>query len=87
MQTVIICILKTKLYTPRHDFAHTFIQEYLEKSVEDYIHTDDEVYLRKGVELEKGRHQEELKLFSILFKFCSVRLYSYKYYEFYLIIN
>lgn len=54
--------LKKTLYTPRHDFAHTFIQEHLEKSVEDYIHTDDEGYSWKGVELEKGRHQEELKL-------------------------
>lgn len=44
MQTVILCILKKILYIPRHDFAHTFIQEYLEKSVEDYIHTDDKVY-------------------------------------------
>lgn len=87
MQTVILCILKKTLYTPRHDFAHTLIQEYLEKSVEDYIHTDDKGYSRKVVEIEKGRHQEELKLFSMLFKFCSVRLYSYKYYEFYLVIN
>lgn len=44
MQTVILCILKKTLYTPRHDFAHTLIQEYLEKSVEDYIHTDDKGY-------------------------------------------